>query len=201
MTARIALLLAMLTFPLCLARGVLAFDAALRRARRARRRRAVVGRMLRELPAFAASAPLALLAGAGALGTLGATGPGVPIERLLTSVGLASISGCAAWWGLRAGRLEARGAWRPARRLARGAGLSMLAGLLPMGALTLLSFVQASAESHVDRGAALLALIALLAFSVAAVVSLLCGLAAKPRPGQTLAAAAHLAGLVALVAT
>lgn len=207
MTGRLALLLAMLAGPLLIGRTLLAVEAVIRRSQRARRgadarheidgirrRRANLGRMLRELPSFVVTTPLALVAGTIALGS------GISAMCLLSWVGLSSISGCAAWLGLRAGRLEAGGAWRPARRLARRAGTGMAVGLLPLAALALLTIAHAPAEPNFGQSSARPETLALLAFSFATAVSLLGGLAAKPRPSQTLGAAAHLVGLVALVA-
>jgi hypothetical protein len=148
----------------------------------------------------AAGAGLAALSPWGIAHSLGGIWP-EPIALVL--LGAAPTAACHAM--LHAGRLEARGSLRAARRQGRLAGELIFVGaqaqlvLVWGGLLFRAPFRRALlADAH---GAGTLLLAATVALAVAACVAVMGALAGKPRPSSYVATFLYLSGIVALIAT
>ena len=179
-------------------------------------RRAGAGRQRRTDWNLAARAAVRAGPGALALGLLGgglaALGPeglgrvldGIwlrPIPLLL--LGAAPTAACQLM--LHAGRLEAHGRLRPARREARLAGKLLLLGpvaqTVVLWSALLFDVPYRRATVAETPGAGLLLLASMIAMILAAFIGVTGGLAGKPRPSGTLATLFYAAAMAALIAS
>lgn len=170
-----------------------------------RRRRAAwsgAGRALvRTVPAA-----VLLLAAASTLMVAGPPPAGAPLRVWVTPLpftlaGALAAAGC--WLVLDAGRREARGRWRQARRRARFGGAAVLFGVVAQLIAVwsdLLFRVDFRRAALVGPTPALYLALAMLSLGVSAFVGLVAGLAGKPRPAGQVAALLYLLGLAGLAA-
>lgn len=155
--------------------------------------------------ALAQAAPAALLLLALAAVLLRAGDAGLRETRIwYTPVPFAFAGGWASagcYLVLDAGRREAAGRWRMARRQARLGGSAMLFGVLLQLVAVWSDLLFAVPFRRAVLGAndsALALALAMLALGLAAFIGLVAGLAGKPRPSGYFAAAFYLAGLAGL---